>query len=54
VLGWLFGSESKSKKRTELLVLITPTAVLDDSDAHDATVELIKKMKGLRGIQTTF
>ena len=54
VLGWLFGSESKTKKRTELLVLITPTAVLDDSDAQDATAELMKKMKGLRGIRSSF
>ncbi|WP_287963346.1 type II secretion system secretin GspD [Alcanivorax sp.] len=54
VLGWLFGSESKSKKRTELLVLITPTAVLDDSDARDATSELMKKMKGLRGVRSSF
>lgn len=50
VIGWLFGSESKSKTRTELLVLITPTAILDDSDAREATKELKRKMKGLQQI----
>ncbi len=50
IIGWFFGSESKSKTRTELLVLITPTAILDDSDAREATKELKLKMKGLQQI----
>ncbi len=47
LFSWLFGKESKSSSRTELLVLITPTAILDDSDAREATAELKRKMKGL-------
>jgi len=47
MFSWLFGKESKSSSRTELLVLITPTAILDDSDAREATAELKRKMKGL-------
>lgn len=50
LIGWLFGSESNSKVRTELLVLITPTAILDDSDAREATEELKRKMKGLQKV----
>lgn len=48
VIGWFFGAESETNTRTELLVLITPTAILDDSDAREATEELKGKMKGLR------
>lgn len=50
LIGWLFGSESESTVRKELLVLITPTAILDDSDAREATEELKRKMKGLQHI----
>lgn len=36
-LRWLFGSTSKSKKRTELLVLITPRVVTSNSQARQVT-----------------
>lgn len=50
VIGWFFGKESETNTRTELLVLITPTAILDDSDAREATEELKGKMKGLQQV----
>lgn len=50
VIGWFFGAESETNTRTELLVLITPTAILDDSDAREATDELKSKMKGLQQV----
>lgn len=36
-LRWLFGSTSKSKKRTELIVLITPRVVTSNSQARQVT-----------------
>ncbi len=53
VMNWLFGSEQESSSRTELLVLITPTAILDDGDARAATAELKRKMKGLQLLENT-
>jgi len=47
LLGWLFGGTSKSSERTELLVLITPTAVPDQHVARQVTDELRNKMKAL-------
>jgi len=47
VLGWLFGGSSRSSERTELLVLITPTAVPDQHAARQVTNELRNKMKVL-------
>jgi len=48
IIGWLFGGGSRNSTRTELLVLITPTAVRDGSEARSATEELKQKMKGLQ------
>jgi len=47
VIGGLFGSTSTSSERTELLVLITPTAVPDQQTAREVTAELRSKMKAL-------
>ena len=47
VAGLLFGSTSKTSRRTELLVLITPTAVENAVEAKAATEELRDKLKGL-------
>ena len=47
VLGPLFGTTSRSSTRTELLVLITPTAVRNSDEAREATDELKDKLKGL-------
>ncbi|MBY4678558.1 type II secretion system secretin GspD [Marinobacterium sp. CAU 1594] len=48
VVGWLFGSEGKSVKRTELVVLITPTAVTDREEARDVTREYRNKLEGVQ------
>jgi len=47
VLGWLFSSDSKVKSRTELVVLITPTAVTDRAEARDVTKEYRNKLRGI-------
>lgn len=50
-LRWLFGNTSKSKKRTELIVLITPRVVTNNSQARQVTddyrqqLQLIKPAK---------
>jgi general secretion pathway protein D len=46
-LGWLFGSRQRQAERSELLVLITPTAVRDESEAKAVTEEFRDKMKGI-------
>jgi general secretion pathway protein D len=47
VLGWLFGSEGKTTSRTELVVMITPTAVTSLNEARDVTQEYRNKLKGV-------
>ncbi len=47
VVGNLFGTTSKTSERTELLVLITPTAIRNASEAREATQELRNKLDGL-------
>jgi general secretion pathway protein D len=44
VLGWLFGSKTTTSDRTELLVLITPTAIGDQEAARAVTEEMKHKM----------
>jgi general secretion pathway protein D len=46
-LGWAFGSQGKSVRRTELVVLITPTAVASVNEANDVTQEYRNKLKGV-------
>ena len=47
ILGPLFGTTTRTSRRTELLVLITSTAVRNQSEAREATNELRSKLKGL-------
>ncbi len=47
VLGWLFGSQGKSTSRTELVVMLTPTAVTSLDEARDVTQEYRNKLKGV-------
>jgi len=47
-LGLLFGGVSNSQIRTELVVLLTPTAVKDQIDLNAATNEVRSKMKALQ------
>ncbi|MEG5266099.1 type II secretion system secretin GspD [Pseudomonas sp. JDS28PS106] len=44
-LGWLFGATSRSKGRTELIVLITPRVVTSNSEARDITDEYQRRFK---------
>jgi len=46
-LGRLFSSKTTSNIRTELLVLITPTAISNIAEARDATIEMKKKLAGI-------
>jgi general secretion pathway protein D len=46
-IGRLFSSKTTSTIRTELLVLITPTAISNLAEARDATEEMKKKMAGI-------
>lgn len=48
VVGWLFGSHAKSNNRTELVVMITPTAVTKLDEAREVTREYRNKLKDVR------
>ncbi len=47
VLGTLFGTQSYSRQRTELVLIITPRIVSDAEQAREATLELRKKLPAL-------
>lgn len=47
IFGWLFSSDRKYQKRTELVVLITPTAVTDRAEARGVTKEYRNKLRGI-------
>jgi len=46
-VGRLFSSKTTSTNRTELLVLITPTAISSVAEARDATQEMKRKLAGI-------
>lgn len=46
-LGFLFSSTARTSRKTELLVLIKPTAISTVLEAREATEELRQKLKGL-------
>jgi general secretion pathway protein D len=48
LLGHLFGSTSRSRDRTELIVLITPTVISSSEDARRITEEYKNKLKSLQ------
>jgi general secretion pathway protein D len=47
-LRWLFGSRSRSKDRTELIVLITPRVITSNSQARQVTDDYRQQMQLLR------
>lgn len=51
VIGTLFGSSSNDSRRTELLVLITPTVLRNDQDAKVATDTLRARYRRLLALQ---
>ncbi|OPB00838.1 type II secretion system protein GspD [Pseudomonas fluorescens] len=48
-LRWLFGNTSKSRERTELIVLITPRVVTNSGQARQVTDDYRQQMQLLRG-----
>lgn len=48
LIGGLFGTQTLSKKRTELVLLITPTVVTNSDDARAITEELRRKLPALQ------
>ena len=50
-LRWLFGNTSKSKDRTELIVLITPRVITSSSQARQVTDDYRQQMQLLRPAQ---
>ncbi|MFQ5773848.1 MAG: type II secretion system secretin GspD [Kiloniellaceae bacterium] len=51
ILGNLFKTTNNVKRRTELLVLITPRVVRDRREAQDVTEELRKRLTGIEPLQ---
>ena len=47
LIGGLFGAQSLTKRRTELVLLITPTVVTNADDARAVTEEIRKKLPSL-------
>jgi general secretion pathway protein D len=45
VLGSLFGTQSNTRQRTELLILITPHVLRDQGDARSLTQDMREKLK---------
>ena len=48
-IGGLFGTQSRTNNRTELVVLITPTVITNNEEARNLTDELRKKLPALEG-----
>ena len=50
VLGALFGQQTFSRTRTELVLIVTPRIVSDTAQAREATDELRRKLPSLEGL----
>lgn len=48
ILGNFFGSTTKTKNRTELLVMITPRVITSEQGLRDISREMRSRMKGLK------
>lgn len=48
ILGGLFGTQSLSKIRTELVIIITPVVINNSDDSRAVMEELRKKLPGLQ------
>ena len=49
VLGKLFSRTVDNTNRTELVVTITPRVITDNSEAREASEELMRRMRNLSG-----
>ena len=47
ILGALFGTRTNITRRTELLVLLTPSVIGSQAEARAVTAELRRRMRGL-------
>ena len=47
ILGSLFGTTGETKQRTELIILITPKVMKNNTDAENITREILQQYKGL-------
>jgi len=47
-IGWLFGSRSYNKSRTELIMFVTPKVIYDNNDVTEASEELKERLKDLQ------
>ncbi|MGH8053060.1 MAG: type II secretion system secretin GspD [Stenotrophomonas sp.] len=52
VLGALFGSKSRNSRRTEVIVLLTPTIVRNGQEARNLTDEYSQKFRAMEPINT--
>ncbi len=52
VLGSLFGSKSRNSRRTEVIVLLTPTIVRNGQESRDLTDEYSRKFRAMEPINT--
>jgi general secretion pathway protein D len=50
ILGAAFGTQTFSRKRTELVLIITPRIVSDSAQAREVTDELRRKLPALEGV----
>ena len=48
LLGYLFGSTTDRKSRTELILMVTPHVVANQEEADMLTEEYTNKVKGLK------
>ena len=46
----MFGTQTKNRNRTELLVVITPRVVRSDQEMREVTSEMRERMKALQTI----
>ncbi|MEW8406141.1 MAG: type II secretion system secretin GspD [Candidatus Thiodiazotropha taylori] len=49
LIGWLFGQESDSSQRTELVVVLVPTVVFNSNDNRQVVESFRAKLQGLKG-----
>src|SRR5690606_36508265 len=50
VLGALFGSKTRNSRRTEVIVLLTPTIVRNGQESRDLTDEYSRKFRAMEPI----
>jgi general secretion pathway protein D len=49
LVGWLFGQDTSSATRTELVVILTPSVIMGEKDILAVTEDFRSRLKGLEG-----